>query len=129
MTLAITHAFVSAKGDGADATLVRPSNWNAGHATSMANNQILGNTSGGAGPIRGDTGYGVCTGGAFRYGRSLFFGSARVLVGSVQEIANISINPTALTGWIAYQGNAPPLVMRLRRRRCARMRIVQTCFR
>ena len=27
----ITHAFVSAVGDGADATLVRPSNWNASH--------------------------------------------------------------------------------------------------
>ena len=29
--MAITHAFVSAIGDGADATLVRPSNWNAAH--------------------------------------------------------------------------------------------------
>jgi hypothetical protein len=27
------HAFVSAKGDGADATVVRPSNWNADHQT------------------------------------------------------------------------------------------------
>lgn len=29
--MAIKHAFTSAKDDGADATLVRPSNWNAGH--------------------------------------------------------------------------------------------------
>jgi hypothetical protein len=29
--LAITHTFVSAVADGADATLVRPSNWNADH--------------------------------------------------------------------------------------------------
>jgi hypothetical protein len=28
----ITHAFVSAKSDGGDSTLVRPSNWNADHA-------------------------------------------------------------------------------------------------
>ena len=28
---AVTHSFVSAKADGADATLVRPSNWNANH--------------------------------------------------------------------------------------------------
>jgi hypothetical protein len=30
--MAVTHAFVSAKSDGGDATLVRPSNWNADHA-------------------------------------------------------------------------------------------------
>jgi len=29
--VAVTHLFVSAKADGADATLVRPSNWNAAH--------------------------------------------------------------------------------------------------
>jgi hypothetical protein len=28
----ITHPFVSAKADGSDATLVRPSNWNADHS-------------------------------------------------------------------------------------------------
>lgn len=33
----VKHAFVSAIGDGADATLVRPSNWNADHTlTSIA---------------------------------------------------------------------------------------------
>ena len=31
MAASVTHAFVSPKGDGADATLVRPSNWNDGH--------------------------------------------------------------------------------------------------
>lgn len=31
MAASVTHAFVSAKADGADASLVRPSNWNAGH--------------------------------------------------------------------------------------------------
>jgi hypothetical protein len=30
--MALKHAFVSAKGDGADATLVQPSSWNASHA-------------------------------------------------------------------------------------------------
>ena len=29
--MSIKHAFESAKADGADATLVRPSNWNAEH--------------------------------------------------------------------------------------------------
>ena len=31
MTAVITHAFTSAKSDGADATLVKPSDWNASH--------------------------------------------------------------------------------------------------
>lgn len=31
MTSSITHSFVSAKADGTDATVVRPSNWNADH--------------------------------------------------------------------------------------------------
>ncbi len=30
--MALTHTFVSAKGDGADTTLVRPVDWNAAHA-------------------------------------------------------------------------------------------------
>lgn len=32
----VKHAFTSAKSDGADATLVRPSDWNAGHLTPYA---------------------------------------------------------------------------------------------
>src|SRR5581483_5848271 len=31
MSLTLVHAFVSAKSDGSDATLVQPSNWNAAH--------------------------------------------------------------------------------------------------
>lgn len=34
--MGITHPFVSAIADGADATLVRPSNWNASHTISWA---------------------------------------------------------------------------------------------
>jgi hypothetical protein len=32
----VKHAFTSAKSDGADATLVRPSDWNAGHVIPYA---------------------------------------------------------------------------------------------
>jgi methionyl-tRNA formyltransferase len=32
----VKHAFTSAKSDGGDATLVRPSDWNAGHVTPYA---------------------------------------------------------------------------------------------
>lgn len=49
MAVSITHTFVSAKGDGTDATLVRPSNWNAIHSTSMATGNVLGRQSAGVG--------------------------------------------------------------------------------
>lgn len=31
----VTHPFVSAKSDGGDATLVKPSDWNASHTVSI----------------------------------------------------------------------------------------------
>jgi len=49
MTIQIKHAFTSAKGDGGDATLVRPSNWNASHTTSMASGFLLGRLTAGPG--------------------------------------------------------------------------------
>jgi len=49
MTIQIKHAFTSAKGDGGDATLVRPSNWNALHTTSMATGNLLGRLTAGVG--------------------------------------------------------------------------------
>lgn len=35
-----THAFVSGISDGADATLVRPSNWNADHALALPDTDV-----------------------------------------------------------------------------------------
>lgn len=49
MAIQIKHPFTSAKGDGGDATLVRPSNWNALHTTSMASGNLLGRLTVGAG--------------------------------------------------------------------------------
>lgn len=49
MTIEIKHAFMSAKGDGGDATLVRPSNWNAAHSTTMAAGNLLGRLTAGPG--------------------------------------------------------------------------------
>lgn len=49
MAITITHPFVSAKGDGTDATLVRPSNWNANHNTSMATGKLIGRATAGVG--------------------------------------------------------------------------------
>lgn len=63
MAPAIKHAFTSAKADGTDATVVRPSNWNADHILDdkiityakiqdvSANDKLLGRQSGGVGPV------------------------------------------------------------------------------
>jgi len=49
MAITINHPFVSAKGDGSDATLVRPSNWNASHNLNMATSRIVGRLTAGPG--------------------------------------------------------------------------------
>lgn len=49
MTISVTHPFVSAIPDGGDATLVQPSNWNAGHTISQATARLLGRTTAGTG--------------------------------------------------------------------------------
>lgn len=49
MAITINHPFVSAKGDGSDATLVRPSNWNASHNLNMATNRVIGRLTAGPG--------------------------------------------------------------------------------
>ena len=49
MAITVNHQFVSAKGDGSDATLVRPSDWNASHNINMAANKVIGRLTAGSG--------------------------------------------------------------------------------
>jgi len=49
MTVSLKHAFASARGDGADASLVQPSNWNAEHTLTLASSRLLGRTTSGTG--------------------------------------------------------------------------------
>lgn len=49
MTISLKHAFTSAKGDPADTTLVRPSNWNAEHTLTLAQDKLIGRQSSGTG--------------------------------------------------------------------------------
>ena len=42
MASSVTHAFVSAKSDDADTTLVRPTNWNAEHVIAIDSDDISG---------------------------------------------------------------------------------------
>lgn len=46
MTLQIKHPFTSAKSDGADATQVQPSNWNATHTLQMTGPALVGRVAG-----------------------------------------------------------------------------------
>lgn len=48
MTIAIKHKFTSPKTDGADASLIQPSNWNDGHNLTGTANKLLGFDSNGA---------------------------------------------------------------------------------
>jgi hypothetical protein len=49
MAIAITHSFTSPKADGADSTLVQPSNWNDTHDILMSTDALIGRTAGGTG--------------------------------------------------------------------------------
>ena len=51
MALSLKHTFQSAKGDPADTTLVRPSNWNAEHTILMATGKVLGRSTASTGPV------------------------------------------------------------------------------
>lgn len=49
MTITLTHAYQSAKSDGGNSALVRPSNWNAQHTFTSASGVILGKSTSGSG--------------------------------------------------------------------------------
>lgn len=49
MAVSLKHNFQSAKSDGADATLVQPSNWNAEHDLTLATGKLLGRSTAGTG--------------------------------------------------------------------------------
>lgn len=49
MAISLKHAFTSGKSDGADASLVQPSNWNAEHTLTLGTGRLLGRTTAGTG--------------------------------------------------------------------------------
>lgn len=51
MAISLIHAFVSAIADGGDASVVRPSNWNAQHTLTQATARVLGRLTAGAGAV------------------------------------------------------------------------------
>lgn len=51
MVVSLKHAFTNPKSDGGDATVVRPSNWNAEHTLTMATGNFLGRVTAGTGAV------------------------------------------------------------------------------
>lgn len=52
MSVSLKHKFQSAKSDGADTTIVRPSNWNDEHDLTLAAGKVLGRDTSGAGAVQ-----------------------------------------------------------------------------
>ena len=51
MAVSLKHSFNNPKSDGADATVVRPSNWNAEHVLTLDQDRVLGRVSAGNGAV------------------------------------------------------------------------------
>jgi hypothetical protein len=51
MAVSVKHAFISGKPDGADSTLVQPSNWNAEHTLTLGSSKLLGRITSGIGAV------------------------------------------------------------------------------
>ena len=103
MTIQIKHAFTSAKGDGGDATLVRPSNWNATHTTSMASGNILGRTTAGAGSFEELPATAYMIAALNAADKAALIAALGIGVFDTGDI-KFSADPTAAAGWIAYNG-------------------------
>lgn len=88
MTVSLKHSFQSAKGDGTDATLVQPSNWNAEHTLTMAADSVLGRTgtSGAAAEI-------TCT----AFGRSVIACSDQNALGTLISSQQFTPSNTSVT--------------------------------
>lgn len=103
MAISITHPFISLKGDGGDATLVRPSNWNANHTTSMATLKLLGRLTAGVGAFEELTTTALVIA-ALNSATGIDFLNNLGVGGFKTGDVKFSIDPTAETGWLAYNG-------------------------
>lgn len=103
MTISIRHPFVSAKGDGGDATLVRPSNWNANHTTSMDTLKILGRLTAGVGAFEELPTSAYMIAALASADKAALLAALGIGVFETGDV-KFSVHPTAPTGWIAYNG-------------------------
>ncbi|UOF77914.1 hypothetical protein [Caudoviricetes sp.] len=103
MTVSLTHAFVSGKTDGADSTLVQPSNWNANHTITMAQGNILGRAAGaGTGAVSEiPLSFDASNNATFPAGVIHAAGTTTIAPASFQSGTNLT---TAAAGSVEYDG-------------------------
>lgn len=114
MAVSLKHTFQSAKADGADSSLVQPSNWNAEHTFTMATNRLLGRTTASTGAAEEITvGSGLSfasTTLALSLSSANSWTGTQTLAGSTSALAAIltntaevaTVSATAATGTINY---------------------------
>lgn len=114
MAISLKHTFQSAKADGADSSLVQPSNWNAEHTLTVGTGKLLGRTTAGTGAaeeIGAGAGLSLSSGTLnIAYsnantwtGTQSFTGSTSVLASILTNTAEVAtISATAATGTINY---------------------------
>jgi hypothetical protein len=111
MTLTVTHPFVSALADGPDTSLVRPSNWNAGHTVTGTVDAANGGTGGvnnltaSSDPtVNNDSGSGYVVGSLwFNASRGVMWVARAVTVGAAVWIRqDLQPHPGYVSGnWVA----------------------------
>ncbi len=101
MTISVKHAFTSAKVDGGDTTLIRPSNWNAEHTITLATNKLLGRSTAGTGAVEEIS----CTAAARSILDDATIADILVTLGVSPPTAGdirLTLKTTATTGWLMF---------------------------
>lgn len=108
MAISLKHTFQSAKADGADSSLVQPSNWNAEHTLTAAAGKVIGRDTSGAGavqelPIAVDTSGNVNIPNNFSVDGNTTIGNASGDSVTVNAASWTFANTTTATGTISIQ--------------------------
>ena len=108
MAVTVTHPFVSAISDGADATVVRPSNWNADHAITGTLDVANGGTGASTASItsfNNITGY-TAAGATGTTSTNLVFSASPTFTGTLGAAAITASTTLGVTGTSTLSGNA-----------------------
>jgi hypothetical protein len=108
MAVTVTHPFVSAIADGADATVVRPSNWNATHSLSGTVDVVNGGTGASTASItsfNNITGY-TSSGATGTTSTNLVFSASPTFTGTLAAAAITASTTLGVTGTSTLSGNA-----------------------
>jgi hypothetical protein len=108
------HKFTNPKGDPADTTIVRPSNWNDEHALTMATGNVLGRTTAGIGAVEelptSAAGAAMLAAADAPAQRTLLGLLAMALKASVGFVDMPNLTPPALIGRFTATAGAPEAI-------------------